>query len=87
MPVAYRRLLELQQLVENYGRGDEPVLNQIISLQVSNLNYNYIFKYIYCKICIDNLEIILFHVLFPFNMLDAKWYMYLYIVSKFVEII
>lgn len=33
MPVAYRRLLELQQIVESYGRGDESFLNQIISLQ------------------------------------------------------
>ena len=34
MPVSYRRLLELQQLVEAYGRGDGSVMNQIIGLQV-----------------------------------------------------
>ncbi|KAL5248064.1 hypothetical protein ACHWQZ_G017291 [Mnemiopsis leidyi] len=33
MPVSYRRLLELQQLVEAYGKGDATVMNQIIGLQ------------------------------------------------------
>ena len=36
MPVSYRRLLELQQLVEAYGKGDATVMNQIIGLQVRN---------------------------------------------------
>ena len=35
MPVSYRRLLELQQLVEAYGKGDTTVMSQIIGLQVS----------------------------------------------------
>ena len=35
MPVSYRRLLELQQLVEAYGKGDTTVMSQIIGLQVN----------------------------------------------------
>ena len=37
MPVSYRRLLELQQLVEAYGKGDTTVMSQIIGLQVTIL--------------------------------------------------
>ena len=35
MPVAYSRLLDLQQLVEEYGRGNDSSLDQILGLQVS----------------------------------------------------
>ena len=48
MPVSYRRLLELQQLVEAYGKGDTTVMSQIIGLQVNMVIVWIWLEYVFC---------------------------------------